>query len=445
MSPQKASRQENIESTEINITPAPSIKRTKGPKKIDKPGSSAQPSLSSPAPKKSNSPQAKAQNGHATPVRTAATPAQAYAGPTFHASPAPSALPIPRFFSRSGTPQDKGSLSESNGQTTSQVESSEEESTKSEDSPTLRKSLQVRNQLSQEVSPLDIFFQADRQEKARHQLSTSIPPKSDNDRSLSQPPETPKAVKSFGAPLSQTSSHVIGSSMSNISLSEMDASENVKKVGGKEVQHPGHPGTHRSNTSPSIMMSAEDCKAKSIALKKLLMLPSKPGMPHTLSSESNMVQPLPDLYSSPSPQSEGQVSKNASNEATPTRYNLRSRRTNGGSPNQPQSRANQAQQGSRPRPISSRLRREVMNGNPSDTVELPSTPTPTRFFNDRNPHNNYNVLPNINVPVPIVESESNSRTDLDQMKPSVDVRVMEDALRKILKLESPSSNTATGA
>ncbi|KAK3113121.1 hypothetical protein LTR53_009885, partial [Teratosphaeriaceae sp. CCFEE 6253] len=87
------------------------------------------------------------------------TPAkeQAYAGPTFHASPAPSSLPVPKFFSRS-VPNILGPLqSRMDGDTTPE---------KQESSP---EAAIVNPVVPQEavLSPLDLFFKADKEEKQR--------------------------------------------------------------------------------------------------------------------------------------------------------------------------------------------------------------------------------------------------------------------------------------
>ncbi|EAT83298.2 hypothetical protein SNOG_09106 [Parastagonospora nodorum SN15] len=101
----------------------------------------------------------------APPIPISATPAKnqgAYAGPTFHASPAPSALPIPKFLSRSvpaksrmdpPTPPPEDS-SDSTGSPNSFA-----------GSPS-RAPIPVpaRN----EMSPLDLLFKADRAERAKH-------------------------------------------------------------------------------------------------------------------------------------------------------------------------------------------------------------------------------------------------------------------------------------
>jgi hypothetical protein len=93
----------------------------------------------------------------AKPLATPTT--AAYAGPTFHASPAPSALPIPSFYSKSvpDSPGDSG------------FKSRQEQmlSGKDRNSPTTAIGLSTTAQLDREESPLDFFFKADREEKAR--------------------------------------------------------------------------------------------------------------------------------------------------------------------------------------------------------------------------------------------------------------------------------------
>ena len=85
-----------------------------------------------------------------------------YAGPTFHNSPAPSSLPIPKMFLRSASkiPTVDGA------QSSSECRGSESSSSVDENSPTQRKTLLPLEQRPQEESPLDILFQAAKQEKA---------------------------------------------------------------------------------------------------------------------------------------------------------------------------------------------------------------------------------------------------------------------------------------
>lgn len=85
---------------------------------------------------------------------------QAYAGPTFQASPAASALPVPKFFSKSvpnitGQPSLQGRLA---GEKTPEEQFSSPESDRVTPVP-----------VRQAQSPLDLFFKADRAEKQRTQ------------------------------------------------------------------------------------------------------------------------------------------------------------------------------------------------------------------------------------------------------------------------------------
>ena len=98
------------------------------------------------------------------------TPAkeQAYAGPTFQASPAPSSLPVPRFFSRSvpnagGQPSLQARME---GEKTPELVPKEPESSPETDvvEPVPRDAAQ---------SPLDMFFLADRAEKQKGRNSSS--------------------------------------------------------------------------------------------------------------------------------------------------------------------------------------------------------------------------------------------------------------------------------
>jgi hypothetical protein len=85
---------------------------------------------------------------------------QAYAGPTFQASPAASALPVPKFFSKSVPnigvqPSLQGRMA---GEKTPEEQASSPESDRVSPVP-----------LRQAHSPLDLFFKADRAEKQRTQ------------------------------------------------------------------------------------------------------------------------------------------------------------------------------------------------------------------------------------------------------------------------------------
>ncbi|KAI4868907.1 hypothetical protein F4820DRAFT_76158 [Hypoxylon rubiginosum] len=138
-----------------------------------------------------------------------------FAGSTFHASPAPSALPIPSFLSKAevDSPSPKVTSSPEQGLSSPSVESDEA----SPPSPT--------SVPRTEESPLEFFFRADRAEKARTRRASSsnidaiatgpFPPPYDSPRESG----TPKPIEPHTArrPQYQKHSTVIG-----ISANELD-------------------------------------------------------------------------------------------------------------------------------------------------------------------------------------------------------------------------------
>jgi hypothetical protein len=100
--------------------------------------------------KKTNGPHRGSVSENVQPMKTQATPIKsaAYAGPTFHQSPAASALPMPSFYSKS-VPNVSGPLAQPIPES---EEDGQREATLSHDTPTKRES-----------TPLDFLFQAARQ------------------------------------------------------------------------------------------------------------------------------------------------------------------------------------------------------------------------------------------------------------------------------------------
>ncbi|KAE8850707.1 hypothetical protein PTNB85_01123 [Pyrenophora teres f. teres] len=104
------------------------------------------------------------------PIHPSATPVKiqgAYAGPTFHASPAPSALPIPKFLSRSVPAKTRA------GPPTPPPEDSSDSASPSPSASPSRAPVAFppRN----EQSPLDLLFQADAAERANNNFGGPIP------------------------------------------------------------------------------------------------------------------------------------------------------------------------------------------------------------------------------------------------------------------------------
>lgn len=97
---------------------------------------------------------------HAT---TPAKPAAAYAGPTWNASPAPSALPMPKFYSKS-MPQE---TSQTSLQTRLDQESDQSDKI---ESPALAEAIPaIPTPPRNDDSPLDFLFKRDKEQKAKRQ------------------------------------------------------------------------------------------------------------------------------------------------------------------------------------------------------------------------------------------------------------------------------------
>lgn len=109
-------------------------------------------------------PQTSLTDTEAAAYRNSATPMKnqgAYAGPTFHASPAPSALPIPKFLSRS-VPAKTAS-----GPPTPPPDNSSDSANSPSPSPSPSRA-PIAIPSRHEDSPLDMLFRADKAERAKN-------------------------------------------------------------------------------------------------------------------------------------------------------------------------------------------------------------------------------------------------------------------------------------
>lgn len=182
----------------------------------------------------------------ATPLKE-----QAYAGPTFQASPAPSSLPVPKFFSRSvpdGAAQSLAARME--GEKTPEKEDSSPE-------PDVVSPQPITG--TGQKSPLELFFKADRVEKEmeRSRSSTSLSPEM---AVRQRPPATePRKVQQ---------------SSRNVFLQELDG-ENGEMISPKTVSHTSRqPPRQKPTSSPNITDASSDGEsereAHTKALKELL-------------------------------------------------------------------------------------------------------------------------------------------------------------------------------
>ena len=433
--------------TPISVTPAlpGSEKSRQRKRKTSKARGGAQ-HIQSSASRKDSSPRPSAQVLSGTPARNIGTPSQAYAGPTFHASPAPSSLPIPKFFSKTLSPPEEPIQPKE----IVQRSSSEGSSVVSENSPIMRNALSGSDAQIREASPLDIFFNADRQEKAKRQLNAMTGLGNENigfKQNASQSAQYLPVQSSSQYSFQGLSKHSAGNSLtSNLPL-EMDASRIT------ETRHPDPP---RSNTSPSILTTQAELeqqrKAKTIALKKLLMSPP-PQRPSSASSKSSRnSQTIQNFSPSPSPRPLYPV-RSSSNPSAPTRTadsrsgNINYHESSSVLPSPHPSHAFSGSRSSKSRPTSSYLRQELLKDTLVETSELPSTPTPTRSHNVHNPRsskNSYNTNWNGNVTPSFESFQSATNVKTDSSQDNGHTEIMEDALRKMLKINVLGQDSVTG-
>ncbi|TAQ85646.1 hypothetical protein B7494_g6033 [Chlorociboria aeruginascens] len=393
------------------------------------------------------------RNGRNTPPATAIQPPSmpisakrisipsttAYAGPTFHASPAPSAIPIPSFYSKS-VPESLGIKEQ-----TSRVDDS---------SPIPPAEKITSTQPSKVGSPLDFFFKADREEKARarsassaHKSAVSIGP--------CQSPESPRHSQT-----SPTSADPNRSSYSH--FKRVSTNGNMFSM---ELDDPKSPGTSHTAYGPAFStpyseriiaarsasypsrsphqpaQESQQALDRSEALKAYLFsghsLPSPPtasGSPFSTAESPSPLTPTPSMYCRNSPTSLSGVSKNAVFSPLPHQNSY--------------SVAHDALFSNGPSKLSgtgrsSGLRQEVTPTTTPDKNNKYATSTTPSSIYSRKPSNSKDLYKGLD---PHTSSPTRTPNNTSSGTRSEDILGMEDSLRKILKLDSVgnvSSSMAT--
>lgn len=402
-----------------NASAGENAKRTQTPRK--KKGSL--PNGSSPTPKLNSTPRPIHRTISLTPGRKSSTPSQAYAGPTFHASPAASSLPMPRFFSKSVPEINKAPSMQS----AIEKETTEESSEQSEESPTPVFARRIGNEQTREESPLDVFFRADREQKERLRKEQGASP------------ATQRVVNQLDLERPRNHSrHSTNGSMGGVFSMDLESKEEpIQASHEKSFSEPvaGTVDTNNTNPSPFVgkfetPQEAEQRRAKTIALKKFLLSSatspkdseSKPG--HSSSSDNPTMGRNPSPQQ-PKPSTGPQIFKHLATE-------------------------NARQMSPCPRP-SSNLRKEISASALPDSEpisELPATPTPSRT------RNAYRSAPLQGESTATLDGASfSSQVQLPSKRstPALTTAIssspyksMEDDLRRILKLDVLSSDGATG-
>lgn len=220
-------------------------------------------------------------------TRTQATPIkQAYAGPTFHQSPAASALPIPSFYSRSVPAQAPNPIAEDPAE-------SADVSPPGEGTPTKRES-----------TPLDFLFDAARQARgtprgespAARSGNQSIPSRSPAGRS-----PAPRDDSMF--PFELDGGSTPGEEGTPPLSTYKDRIASVKSA----------------RTTPDVALEEHERKAKSDALKKLLMSQSPQKSPQALDPNNpfNARAPQPRPRSGPNTPSSNSIQGGQPNQYFP--------------------------------------------------------------------------------------------------------------------------------
>ncbi|KAJ9304803.1 hypothetical protein DTO217A2_5769 [Paecilomyces variotii] len=356
-----------------------------------------------------------------------------YAGPTFHASPAPSALPMPSFFSKSVPDSDLAPPLELDAD-------SPELDHVTEATPSKPKPRNPCSDEGRESSPLDFLFKAAVEARERSQRS-------------------PEAYKGQGSPYNSYSSaypaqRTPDASSGGIFPLELEGSESHSMAIGPSFATPYRDRMNALRSGESPSQSAADLdeaqrRAKTQALKNLLLNP-RPQRP---ASASPFVRTQPNVPNGPSTLSPNAGHRNGpirttSGPPTPvsfSNYDPNKSNTAYGSPNGVRYQYMPSLSGSaqKNRASSSALRREVTPPRAANSVMLSSGASPSPA-----PSNKAGYLNNRGSPYAYgygsptapraVPSRDASSTPSTNGSTKLDTKRMEDDLRRILKLDMAS-------
>lgn len=381
------------------------------------------------------------QSSLLSPDRAQATPMKpAYAGPTFHASPAPSALPIPSFFSKS-VPE-VSTISSVN------EESEQKEMDLGADTPSKSTVSTKTGNQERDPSPLDFLFKAAREARAGSR-SDSLGSQSGK----VSPPETE---------LRNHSRHPTDGSLIDIFPLEMDGSTIPSMPIGPSFATPYKERMNalRSASSPSNPskqdLDEEQRKAKTEALKRLLLNPQ----PQRPASASPRLRDNSNPFDSRTPTPTNTLhntsrSRHTSGPSTPVPFTGAQNTTKGfhtayGNFTFLQHLSPTSNGSSKPRPPSSSLRQEVTPLSPTTRAELPSGAIETLRAESAQLQGLNQRMDRHSNSSPATKLHSSSSIDTGVVSrplaspKAVDTKRMEDDLRRILKLDLAAGMAANG-
>ncbi|KAL4787783.1 hypothetical protein BJX76DRAFT_265233 [Aspergillus varians] len=353
-----------------------------------------------------------------------------YAGPTFHASPAPSALPIPSFFSKSFPESDLAPTLEHD-------DDSFDVDADIENTPSKLKSRPSILQKEQESTPLDFLF------KAAVEARKSQPQQSPEPRPRSRSPQTDSKAFQYRKFTNDTT---------GMFPLEMGASDlHNSQIGPSFApSYKDRMSALRSASSPSPTLqdlNEDERKAKTEALKSLLLNP-RPQRPSSISQsnhdQANHKQERPILsptvphYATPLRTSSGPPAMNSYNGPFDKRLSHSGMGPRPGSHN---THLNSPQNHRLQEPTFGSGILTSNSGNASSTPRQaygsPSRAYPPPSLPAHQQNSPYYTRLNSKSPVSQhLAASANS--------PTVDTKKMEDDLRRILKLDVNSSIPSNG-
>ncbi|PYH40661.1 proline-rich nuclear receptor coactivator motif-containing protein [Aspergillus saccharolyticus JOP 1030-1] len=349
-----------------------------------------------------------------------------YAGPTFHASPAPSALPIPSFFSKSLPESDLSSGLDADNDNF-------DASPEMESTPSKSKARPVFENERRQSTPLDFLFKA-----AVEARNTQQPRSPDSVTRITSPHTDSKAL-----PVRRSNGTGGGLFADNV-----DGCESHQSFIGPPfaASYKDRMDALRSASSPSPStgrMDEDERRAKTEALKSLLLnpRPQKPSSASTTTqnqfagfgehyhSVPHFATPLRTMSGPPASYSHG--------------ISIEKKQALPGGDLYPQSSQTQPIF-YQSQPSYSPLRKEVLStkaGNQLNASGEAYYPPPHTYGQPRSPlkHAQYPLC------YPPPQQSSVSRTvSVSPAAQSIDTKKMEDDLRRILKLDAPPGVSASG-
>ncbi|MCJ1458600.1 hypothetical protein MMC28_008973 [Mycoblastus sanguinarius] len=376
-----------------------------------------------------------------TPGRANETPVKAYAGPTFHASPAASSLPIPKFFSKSVPNVDQtSSLKTMMEQETSGTAS------ESDGSPFLENAQPTQDHRAREESPLDIFFRADREAKAKGGTGSAIKASAGDIRDLGIPPYRNNARHHSRHPTDSSIGGIFPLEMDGVAPEPLTSPEPTPNaIDSTNGEVPAH---YFSPSLNEVDREEQRRKAQTLALKKLLYSP-RPQRPASSPLSGSSISVQSNGSSAPA-QQHGSPSRNRS-KLSGSVYQLES---DEGSKDQRQAtllalaeKQIQTRVGQR-QPSSNLCKDSTLSQSPGNAnlPKLPATPTPSRAHNPSATSKSNALRQAYESPhTPFHPSTKPSGgLDVTSSRSLLNAKSMEDDLRRILKLEVLGNDSVTG-